>query len=242
MSYIKKRVPRKPGPTPQEILADEKSLANWFSRNKNLVVYGSGAAVLILLLFLGTTWTKNQKRDNANAALSNAMAMYQATVAQMPEETENYDEKLSTALESLDNVISDFSGTPQGQAAALFKANVLFRLGRYEEAATTVENLIKEHAKAARTVNAYYLLARSYEATDDYAPAIKAYEASREMAEGTLVAVIDIDLARCHELAGEKEAAIAIYEQVLSEFPDTVFSNRADKKLAILGVTDQETL
>ena len=242
MSYIKKRVPRKPGMSPQEMLADQQTLANWFSENVNLVVYTAGAALFVLVIVLGIIWMKGEKREDANAALSNAMAMYQATVAQMPEDIEDHDEKLNMALENLEAVVSRYPKTTQGQAASLFKANVLFRLKRYKEAASTVEELIKADSEVAATVNAYYLLARSYEAMKDYAAAINAYRASREQTRGDMIAVVDIDLARCHELAGDKEAAVSIYRQILSEFPDTVFANRADKKLAVLGVPDQEIL
>jgi tetratricopeptide (TPR) repeat protein len=242
MSYIKKRIPRKPGMTPQEIIADQASLANWFSENVNLIVYVSGAILLVLVISLGTVWFKGEKKETANAALSRAMAMYQTTVAQIKEDPEVGTEKLDLALESLDEVVSEYGSTPQGQTASLFKANVLYRLGRYQEAVATIEELDKRNRELVSEINAYYLLARSYEAMEDFNMAIESYQTAKTNAQGDMSAVIDVDLARCHELSGDMETAISVYRDIISEYPDTVFAIRAEKKLATLGITDQETL
>jgi len=242
MSYIKKRVPRKPGMTPQEIIADQRTLANWFTENVNLIVYASGAILLVLVITLGIVWMKGEKKEAANSALSSAMAMYQTTVAQIKEDSDTGTEKLELALESLNEVASEYASAPQGQTASLFKANVLYRLGRYQEAATTIEELDARNHELVNDINAFYLLARSYEAMEDFNMAIESYQVAKGRSLGDMSAVIDIDLARCHELSGDMETAISIYREILSEYPDTIFANRAEKKLATLGIMDQEAL
>jgi len=242
MSYIKKRVPRKPGMTPQEIIADQRTLANWFTENVNLIVYASGAILLVLVITLGIVWMKGEKKEAANSALSSAMAMYQTTVAQIKEDSDTGTEKLELALESLNEVASEYASAPQGQTASLFKANVLYRLGRYQEAAATIEELDARNHELVNDINAFYLLARSYEAMEDFNMAIESYQVAKGRSLGDMSAVIDIDLARCHELSGDMETAISIYREILSEYPDTIFANRAEKKLATLGIMDQEAL
>ena len=242
MSYIKKRVPRKPGMTPQEIIADQRTLANWFSENMNLIIYAVGGALLVLVITLGLVWMKSTKKEAANSALSSAMAMYQTTVAQIKEDSDTGTEKLELALESLNEVASEYAGDPQGHTASLFKANVLFRLERYQEAVATIEEVDTRDHELVSDINAYYLLARSYEAMADFKMAIESYQLAKGRAKGDMTAVIDIDLARCHELSGDTETAITIYRAILSEYPTTVFAARAEKKLATLGITDLETL
>ncbi len=242
MSYIKKRIPRKPGMTPQEIIADQRTLANWFTENVNLIVYASGAILFVLVITLGIVWMKGEKKEAANSALSSAMAMYQTTVAQIKEDSDTGTEKLELALESLNEVASEYASAPQGQTASLFKANVLYRLGRYQEAAATIEELDARNHELVSDINAFYLLARSYEAMEDFNMAIESYQVAKGRSLGDMSAVIDIDLARCHELSGDMETAISIYREILSEYPDTIFANRAEKKLATLGIMDQEAL
>ena len=242
MSYIKKRIPRKPGMTPQEIIADQRTLANWFTENVNLIVYASGAILFVLVITLGIVWMKGEKKEAANSALSSAMAMYQTTVAQIKEDSDTGTEKLELALESLNEVASEYASAPQGQTASLFKANVLYRLGRYQEAAATIEELDARNHELVSDINAFYLLARSYEAMEDFKMAIESYKVAKGRSLGDMSAVIDIDLARCHELLGDMETAISIYREILSEYPDTIFANRAKMKLATLGIMDQEAL
>jgi len=242
MSYIKKRVPRKPGLTPQEIIADQKTLANWFTGNISLIIYASGTILFVLVITLGIVWMKGNKREAANSALSQAMAVYQTTVADLPTGTDAEREDLEKALESLNKVASKYARAKQGQAASLFKANVLYRLGRYQESVATIEELDARNHELVSEINAFYLLARNYEALEDFKMAIESYQVAKERAHGDMSAVIDIDLARCNELSGDVETAISLYREVLSEYPDTIFATRAGKKLALLGVTDQETL
>ena len=242
MSYIKKRIPRKPGMTPQEILADQKTLANWFTENMNLVVYTAGAAILILVIVLGYTWMKSNKMETADDALSAAMAMYQVTVKEMPDGSQGEADDLEMALERLEEVASEFPRSYQGQTASLFKANVLFRLGKFQEAADTIEEMKNKNMELVEGINAFYLLARSYEALEDFQKAIESYQAAKSRVSGEMLAIIDIDMARCHELAGNVDKAVAIYGDVVSEYPETVYSTRAEKKLAILGISDQEAL
>ena len=242
MSYIQKRVPRKPGKTPQEIIADQRTLSNWFAENTSLVVYTAGAVILILAIALGYTWIKSGKTQAADSALSHAMALYQATVKDIPEGSETETENLKTALNSLEEVAAEFPRSHQGQTASLFKANVLFRLGRYQEAADTIEGLKKKNMELVEGINAFYLLARSYEAMEDYPKAIESYNAAKTRDGGDMIPIIDIDLARCYELTGDVDKAIAIYDEIMSEYPGTIYSTRAEKKLAILGISDQEAL
>jgi tetratricopeptide (TPR) repeat protein len=242
MSYIKKRVPRKPGMTPQEIIADQRTLANWFTENLNYILYASGAVLVVLVITLGIVWMKGEKRASANSALSQAMAVYQTTVAELPDGSEEDTENLEKALESLTKAASEFPGSPQGHTASLFKANVLFRLGRYQEAAATIEELDTRDHELVKEINAFYLLARCYEGMEDFKKAIDSYQAAKGAAKGDMRAVIDIDLARCYELSGDTDSAISIYREVVSGYPETVFATRAGKKLATLGILDQETL
>lgn len=243
MSYITKRVPRKPGKTPQEIIADQRTVANWITENVNLIVYVSGTILFVFVITFGIIWMRGEKKEAANSALSSAMAMYQqTTVFQITDDSDTSTQKLELALESLNEVASEYASAPQGHTASLFKANVLYRLGRYQESAATIEELDVRDHKLVSDINAYYLLGRSYEAMEDFKMAIEAYRVAKDRAQGDMKAVIDIDLARCHELSGDKETAISIYREILSGYPDTVFAARAGKKLATLGIVDQETL
>ncbi|MDF1536989.1 MAG: tetratricopeptide repeat protein [bacterium] len=243
MSYIKRRKAGKQGPTPQEIIADQKTLANWLTERVNTIVYTAGAALFILIMVLGIMWMRSEREEAANKALSMALVLYQNTIYQIPSEDPELDKmNLGQLLEGFDEVASGYADMAQGQSASLYKASVLYKLGRYTEAATAVEELRTRNPDLVSEVNGSYLLASSYEAMEEYNQAIGVYSQLRDRISGDMKAVLAIDIARCQEISGNKEAAVNLYREILSEYPDSVFGLRAVKKLATLGVIDKETL
>ena len=243
MSYIKRRKTGKQGTTPQEILTDQQSLTSWMSEHVNTIVYAAGAALFILFIVFGVTWMKSEKKDSADKALSTAMAVYQNTIAQLPSEDPELDRmNLEQALAGFNEVAGEYNDLQQGQSASMYKASVLFRLGRYSEAAAAVEELRTRNSELVREINGSYLLARSYEAMEEYNQAIGVYSQLRDRTAGEMNAVLAIDIARCQEISGNKEAAVELYKEILSQYPETVHGLRAEKKLATLGVVEKETL
>ena len=243
MSYIKRRKAGKQGLTTQEIIADQKNLANWLKANVNTIVYAAGAVLFILFVVLGVTWMKSEKKEGANKAFSTALAVYQNTIYQLPSEDPDLDRmNLEQALDRFSDVALEYNDTLQGQSAFLYKANILYRLGRYEEAAATVEELRTRNPDLVSEVNGSYLLARSYEAMEEYNQAIGVYSQLRDRTSGDMEAVLGIDIARCQEISGNTEAAVNLYREILSEYPYSVFGLRAEKKLATLGVIEKEVL
>lgn len=243
MSYIKRRKAGKQGLTPQEIVADQATLANWMSDHTNTIVYTAGAALFILFIVLGVTWMKADKKESADISLSTAMVIYQNTVAQIPSEDPELDKmNLEQALEGFNEVAGEYSDMTQGQSASMYKAGILFQLGRFSEAAITVEELRTRNSELVSEINGSYLLGRSYEAMEEYNQAIGVYSQLRDRTTGEMNAVLGIDIARCQEISGNKEAAVDMYREILSQNPDTVFGLRAEKKLASLGVIEKGTL
>jgi tetratricopeptide (TPR) repeat protein len=105
-----------------------------------------------------------------------------------------------------------------------------------------VEELRTRNSELVREINGSYLLARSYEAMEEYNQAIGVYSQLRDRTAGEMNAVIGIDIARCHEISGNREAAVELYKEILSQYPETVHGLRAEKKLASLGVVEKEIL
>ena len=186
---------------------------------------------------------KSEKKASADTALSSAMAFYQNTIARLPSEDAELDKmNLEQALEGFNEVGREYADMQQGQSASMYKANVLFRLGRYSEAAMTVEELRSRNSELVNEINGLYLLGRSYEAMEEYNQAIGVYSQLRDRTSGEMKAVLGIDIARCQEVSGNREAAVQIYREILSGYPGSIFSVRAEKKLATLGVIEKETL
>jgi tetratricopeptide (TPR) repeat protein len=243
MSYIRKRKSGKLRTTPQEIIADEKTLMDWVSENVNTLIYSAGAILFILFVVFGVVWMKSEKRKAATEDLAGALGIYWSTMSGLPSENKESDnKKLEEALETFTNIAERHKKTLQGQSASLYRANILYRLGLYQDAALAIEELESRDAHLVSDINARYLLAKSYEAMGEYEKAIAVYSQLRERAISDMRAVLSIDLARCSELKGDLKSAVSLYREVRAGYPDSTFALRAEKKLAMLGAIDREML
>jgi tetratricopeptide (TPR) repeat protein len=241
MSYIRKRKSKKSGIIPQEIIADERSLSQWVHENAKKLIYGGGTILLILAISFGYVWVKARNARLAGEDLSSALRFYWSVMASIPTDDPGSDTvQLEQALANFTDVAGKHGKAVQGLTASLYRAGLLYHLGRYQETAQVLEELQSENPATFSDLNASLLLASSYEAQGDFEKAIGVYSSMRDHAVGDLKALLTVDIARCSELTGNIERTIALYRELETGFPGTIFAARAEKKLAILGAIDRE--
>jgi tetratricopeptide (TPR) repeat protein len=243
MSYIRKRKSKKAGTVVQEIIADERNLSSWISENVNTLIYVGGAVLFVLFISLGVVWVKSQRAQAASEDLAGALRFYWNTIALQPSgEPETDKVGLEQALQNFIAVSEEHDGRLQGQTAAVYRSRVLYKLGRYGEAAAILEQLETENTGLLTDINAHYLLAKSFEASGEYEKAIGVYSRMRDGSVEEMRAVLAIDIARCSEIIGDVEQAISLYREILTEYPESVFAVKSEKKLVTLGVFNREEI
>jgi len=242
-SYIRKRVPKKKSTEPDEILTATKQISDRFRDNMNLIIFTVGGVLFVAFISLGMMWLKTTKENSAAKALTEVQASYNRNAGVTQEEDVQVDpEALRESLAGFREVMTDYPDMQQGKSAALYAANILFRLGSYQEAAAVVEDLITRDPVFASRLNAPYLLARSYEAAGNYESALEAYSRVLDGTREDLRALLMMDIARCHELSGDPASAVEVYRDVVDQYQDSVFAVKADTKLAILGIQAEGSL
>ncbi len=243
MTYVKKRVPKKPSKEADEVLTVFQKGLDWAHENINRIIYGGGAVLFIIVIAIGYMWVQSNKQEAASGALSSAMAVYrQVTGESQSGEVEPGKERLAEALKAFEQVVSEYGGTKQGYEASLFAANIHFRMGNYENASRIVEDLLASDPDFSSKLHVSYFLARILETKGDYTRAIEVYSGVLDRATADLRPVVLMDLARCNELAGDIDSAVEKYRTVLDEFEGTVYATKADVKLATLGISAEELL
>lgn len=243
MSYIRKRKSKKAGTIVQEIITDERSLSEWISEHVNTLIYAGGAILFVLFISLGLIWVKSHKEKVASEDMSVALRTYWNTIAKQPSDDPDADKMaLEQVLENFAEVADEHGKKPQGQTASVYRARILFKLERFEEAARVLEEMEKGSAAFLSDVNARYLLAKSYEASGEFQKAIDVYSRIKEGSISEMSAVLAMDIARCDELKGDLDQAISAYREVLADYPDSVLAVKAEKKLVTLGVITREEI
>lgn len=244
MSYVKKRIPRKKTSDPDEIVSYSRRMMDLAEENINKIIYGGGAVLLAAVIVLGMMWVKANRTDAAREALARSLNLYfiETRTDAPSEDGGQRVPDLSVPLEAFRDTAEEYRGTAQGDFASFYTANLLFRTGRYGEAAEEVRSLIDREPAFAAGVNAEVLLARILETAEKYGEAAEIYGRQASGKAGDMRAMLMIDAARCFELSGDRDRAVDLYRSVVEEFGETSFGVRADTKLAILGVRMDKSL
>jgi tetratricopeptide (TPR) repeat protein len=185
-----------------------------------LVVAG---AIAIVALIAAGAWAWYQSRESrGEAALADATALVeQATGAQATPDAR------AKAIAALEAVLRDhprFSGAPQ---AAYELGNLRYAAGQYSEARAAYELALAKGATGSIKTLSALGIGYTWEAEKNSGNAAAAYEAALKTMSSTDFAYEDalIALARTQQLAGNTAGAIATYERLLKEVPQT---HRAD--------------
>ncbi len=226
-----------------EIVSTGQRLLVWAERNATLLVYAGGALFFIALVAAGFALVRGNRVTSANLALAEAVNRLQPPAAgegapAFAGTGALMDDRNREALASFLEVETRFSTMPQGKAASIYAANVLYSMGSYRQAAIVLEGLAARDPQFALRFGGGYLLAKSYEAAGDYGKALSAYAPVRDRSTGEMRGRVLVDMARCSQLAGDGAGAIELYRKVKAEFPaDSALGQRADKMLALLGAS-----
>jgi tetratricopeptide (TPR) repeat protein len=216
--------------TLRELEASSDRFAEWASQHALLIL-----AVVVGILVIaagGGLWMQHRssQRDAAADTLALINSDYRLAMGADPAggaipEPANPDLALRTRSEYLDRFESvgrEYGGTAAGSLAWLEAGNLAAALGRTEEA---IGHFEAARASAARHPEiaslAWMRLADLAEARGDWTGAAEAFEAAAAAPTFPLQASALSEAARCWAAAGEPQKALATFQRLESEFPDT---------------------
>ncbi len=133
----------------------------------------------------------------------------------------------------LKEIATVYSNTPSGEQAKLYLANAYFQLRNYDEAEQVFESisssapLVKGSAWAGR--------AACYEQKKEYKKAAQMFRRASEIIRHDAIAPIYLESAgRNFELAGEKRDALAVYEKLKKDYPQSAAARHVEAMMARL--------
>jgi lipopolysaccharide biosynthesis regulator YciM len=125
----------------------------------------------------------------------------------------------AAALQGLDQVLKDYSGTPTALEAAIFRAHLLYQTKNYAEAAKAYEALLQGSLSGWDAMIAESL-SYCYEAQGDYRKAAQALQPVVEKAARPLQNEMYRRLAMLLEQAGDPKEAANYWQKLLDKVPD----------------------
>lgn len=143
-----------------------------------------------------------------------------------------------TAIRDLEQFLALYPSANTVPETAYELGNVRFAAGQYAQARTAYEVAVQRGRSGLVRQLSRSGLARTWEAERDFARASEAYGALAKdldprsfLYEGALM-----DQARCQEMAGKKDEAVATYQKILKEVPTARRAEDVRTRLASLGI------
>ncbi|OGS24256.1 MAG: hypothetical protein A2297_02365 [Elusimicrobia bacterium RIFOXYB2_FULL_48_7] len=137
------------------------------------------------------------------------------------------------AIQILDEIIAKYSSSDVGQQARFVKADISYKTGTYNIAATVYQNIINVNRAKSMLPFAYAGLGYSKENLGDYPGAISAYRTFIEKYPNHYLAARVYDsLARVYLVTGSAESAKEMYEKLMTLYPGTYWSQQVQKNFA----------
>ncbi|MBF0384658.1 MAG: tetratricopeptide repeat protein [Candidatus Omnitrophica bacterium] len=212
---------------------------------------------LMAKVSMGWSYLKLAKYKISQEAFEGALAFAQEKgiltddvylgLANLYSETKEYNK----ALESFQNLISNFPNSRRMAEAMLGKANIHFLLNEYKDAIVVYAELISKYSSdknnAALVEKAYFGLAWSYLKDGKVDLSIKTFNEIKNKAENKTVKMSALaQIGDAYQDIGEWNKAIEIYDQVLKDYPESIYADylQYQQGIALLktGNLDSATL
>jgi tetratricopeptide (TPR) repeat protein len=178
-----------------------------------------GGALIVVALIAGGGWAWFAWQESrSEQALAEAMVVVQQATG--PEATP---EARAKAILAVEGVLRDHSRTSAAPQAAYLLGNLRYAAGEYAAARGAYQTALAKGASGTVKTLSAVGIGYTWEAEKNYASAAAAYEAALSsigpkdfLYEDTLAA-----LARSQELGGKSAAALATYQRLLKDVPDS---------------------
>ena len=222
----------------QATLGAAEATAHWTSEHRSKLLLGTGAAVVILAVLLGSWYYMGQQNDKANLQLTEAVRTLQTQVrpAGTPE-TPNFpsfassQDRANAAKKQLQTVIDQYPHTHTADIARYLLGTTAVELGDKATAERELKEVASIHDRDLASL-AQMALAAFYGNTGRTKEAVDLYKQLIEKPSDTVGKVMaQMQLASFYESSGQTAEAKKLYEQIVKDNPHSEAESLAQSKL-----------
>lgn len=219
----KRRIPKKKLREPDEFITWGSQALNYVLSHIRYVVLGIlFIAAIAAALFL---WWQHRAatEEMAFTLLGKGITLYQQ------------EEKREEARSIFAELITDYPRTRAGKIALLYRGRGSMLRQDYDSAIADFELFLKKSSQPFLRVIALNALGNSYSATGEYQRAIDQFQRVINSGDAWLKPYVLLQMGMCWEKLGEKEKAIAAYQESLTLELPSPWGTLASLRLKELG-------
>jgi len=152
-----------------------------------------------------------------------------------PSKEENY----KKAIDQFQKILQDYPRTPSASLAPYYLGNAYMDLKNFDSAISSYRTFLEKNPKNDILAGiTYQRLGYAYLAKNSLEEARKAFESVGPLAGALNRDQANYELGRIQEVSGQKDEAIKRYQDLVKQYPDSLFFSDAQKRLTALGVPE----
>ena len=175
-----------------------------------------GLAIIVIVVLGGSLYYKHLN----NKALAAYNTAYKALIGDSSPETS--EKELQKSIDEFDTLIKEYGWTKMATLAIPQLAYLKFDQGKFDEAISLYQTYLeKEKSDTIYRSMAYFGLAATYEAKEEYQSAITALEQVAKGANDFLREEALFSLGRMYELSGQVKKSQEVFKEFIGQFKDS---------------------
>ncbi len=215
-------------PQPDRIEVYAKRCLEFVRANQKAIIMAVSAVVLVALIITGILYFQKRAEEKAQVLLGKAIARVDALGRSQGAEDEYT--KIKPAFKE---IIDKYGSTAAGKAARLKYADLCYRTGDYDKAVEMYQAALEAYEDAP-DIQGVILngLAYTYENMQAYDQAARYF---KRIIDAEAIVMKDqalFGLARIYGKTGDSKKQQNAYEQLVSDYPDSMYYQLAREKLA----------
>ena len=215
-----------------------EAAGDYVGANRRTVTIMAGvAAAVVVLGFAGRSWWVARQGESARR-IGDLIATANGSIVSSVEDLGNNragvptftssEERAHKVVDLADEVLKGGGTGNAALTARLMKGSALADLGKTDDAAATLEEVVRQDPNGIVGGSARLRLARLREAQGRPADALTLYQQIAAEGSGAMPPEEGLlGAARCQEALGQKDAAAASYKSLIEKYPDSEYAAEA---------------
>ncbi len=211
--------------TPDTVLT---KIRIFYDKYKKQIAYVGVGILVIVAAYFGYNYYLNWLNEEAEVKMMGAVALF---------EKDSLDKAIHGDGKNLGfkAILEDYSGTHSANQAKYYLGIIALKKGQYQEGIEYLESFSKPINNLI-SASAYSAIAYGYEELNEPAKAASFYEQAARVIENNQTTPFYLQLAaENYEVAGENQAALAIYKEIIKRFPNSQEKSKAERMVEKLS-------
>ncbi|MFH2012837.1 MAG: tetratricopeptide repeat protein [Pseudomonadota bacterium] len=217
-----------------EFISTTSKIIAYAVENKNRLLVGTAALLVIILLFIGWKLYSNKTENEASDLYYKAVKYYHSR--DKTDKTAKDDkERYNLSLNKLKNVIDKYPRTNAASMALFYSGHIYYQLDQFDKSIKSYQDFLKK-TSSDNPLNAFANngIGYAYEAKEDYKNALIYYRKLLDGDDNPIAELAYYNVGRCYEELGENDKAIEAYQKLATTYPNSDYAALAKEKSNIL--------